>query len=557
MERQLVGAYRLQQYIDVIQRANQIAATTELDELLDQMLTLIIEVTEAQAGTLYLYDADRDELEFKLVKGDEASQILVGKRISAQQGIAGRALRVGEAIFVPDVSNDPSWDRQTGELSRLYLQTMYCLPLQLHQQPIGVVQVFNLPEHTIDTSATLSLLQLLGGRLVTEVEKARLLAQAQRRERRQSALVDIISHITTTLDRDELLNRIMRHATNLLEVEATSIWEQDEETGDLVLHVATGTGSARLSQTRVPAGAGIIGYVTRTGELVVSDDVRNDTRFYSRIDETTGFVTRSILCVPLRAPNIQLGDERGSLHEAILGGAQAINKRNGKTFSDEDISLFETLASQAATVLRLSHLYEDTSKLFFGIIKAVTSAIDLKDPYTRGHSQRVADFSVAIAHELGLSDEDVYNIRIGGMLHDVGKIGVSDTILKKPNRLTDSEMDEMKRHPDFGVKVLEDAELQGLLRAIVPALAQHHERLDGRGYPRGLRGDAISQIGRIVAVADAFDAMTSDRPYRPGMAIETALRILRDGSGHEYDAVCVQALIAALEHGRIIVAGNG
>jgi len=553
MEREFVGVYRLQDYIDVIQRANQIAATTELDDLLDQMLALIIEVTEAQAGTLYLYDTASDELEFKVVQGDEASRALVGQRLSAERGVAGRALRVGQAIFVPDVNSDPSWDRQIGELSALHLQTMYCLPLQLHQQPVGVVQVFNLSARVVDASATLSLLQLLGSRLVTEVEKARLLAEAQRRERRQSALVDIISHITTTLDRDELLDRIMRYATTLLGVEATSIWEQEDRTGDLVLHVATGERSDQLRETRVPAGQGIIGYVTRTGERVLVDDVRSDARFYRGVDDSSGFVTRSILCVPLRAPKIQLGDERGALHEVILGGAQAINKRDGKPFTEEDISLFETLASQAATVLRLSQLYDDTSKLFFGIIKAVTSAIDLKDPYTRGHSQRVSEFSVAIAHELGLSAEEIYNVRIGGILHDVGKIGVSDSVLKKPDRLTEDEMDEMKRHPTYGVKVLEDAELQWLLRAIVPALAQHHERLDGRGYPRGLQGDEISRIGRIVAVADAFDAMTSDRPYRPGMPIAKALGILQDASGSEYDTACVQALIAAREHGRVKV----
>lgn len=553
MQREYIETHLLQQYIAIIQRANDIAATSELDELLRQMLALIIEITEAQAGTLYLYDQASDELEFKVVQGDEASNQLLGKRISAKRGIAGRALREQQAFFVPDVRKDPSWDRQTGELSLMVIKTMYCLPLRLKGQPIGVVQVFNLPDHSVDTTATLPLLQLLGNRLVTEVEKARLLADAQRRERRQSALVDIISNITTTLDRDRILDLIMNHATNLLEVEATSIWAKDERTGDLVLHVATGHRSDRLREVRVPAGQGIIGYVTRTGERVLVDDVSNDDRFYRGIDETSGFVTRSILCVPLRAPQIQLGDERGELQEEILGGAQAINKRNGKPFSGEDISLFETLASQAATVLRLSQLYKDTSQLFFGMINAVTSAIDLKDPYTRGHSQRVAEFSVAIASELGLSPDEIYNVRIGGILHDVGKIGVSDSVLKKPDRLTDVEMSEMKQHPSLGVKVLEDADLLWQLRSIVPALAQHHERLDGRGYPYGLAGDQITQIGRIIAVADAFDAMTSDRPYRPGMPVEKGFRILQESAGSEYDAECVAALIRARDKGRIVV----
>jgi HD-GYP domain-containing protein (c-di-GMP phosphodiesterase class II) len=552
MERE-VQSPSYQRITDIIQRANQIAASTQLDALLDQMLELFVEVADAKAGTLYLYDAAMDALVFKVVKGDPSSQSMVGTTFPAQRGIAGAALHALEPIFIPDVEQDARWDRRLGELSALRLRTMYCLPLALHDKPVGVVQVFNLPAEAVNDAEELAVLNLLGNRMVSEIEKARLLNEANRREKRLSALVDIISQLTTTLERDRLLTLIMNHARDLLEVEATSVWELDEPEQLLRLHVATGDRGDKLKAVTVPVGQGLIGECVKTGQRILVADVAQDPRHNKQVDEHSGFVTRSILSVPLRAPSIQLGRERGVLKESIIGGAQAVNKRGGGTFTQDDIELFEALASQAATVLQLARLYDDTSKLFEGVIKVVAGAVDAKDPYTQGHSQRVSEFSVAIAEELGLPQEQIYHIRIGGILHDVGKIGVPDAILKKPDRLTEEEMDEMRQHPTKGYEIMQQEELRWLLRDELPALLEHHERLDGRGYPNGLKGEQIHEIGRIVAVADVFDALTSDRPYRAGMSIDDAFAILRRGAGTELDSACVEALWRARQTGKVLM----
>jgi HD-GYP domain-containing protein (c-di-GMP phosphodiesterase class II) len=543
---------RFQSFLEVIQRANQIAATTELDELLGRMLDLLIAVTQAEAGTLYLYDEPAHALDFKVVRGSPASARLVGARIDAERGIAGYALRRREPVFVHDVAADPRWDRAIGELDDTPLRTLYCVPLLLHGGPVGVVQVFNLPADTCDDPDELAMIELICSRLVTEVEKARLLADAQRRERRQQALVEIISRLTTTLDRDELLDRIMSHACELLDVEATSIWLRGPA-GDLVLHLATGHRREQMHAQRVPAGHGIIGHVVRTGETVVANDVSGDPRFYRQIDASSGFVTRAILCVPLRAPRIVLGGERGAVEERIIGGAQALNPAGGRSFSAEDIALFESLAGQAATVIRLSQLYADVSALSSRIIDAITGAIDLKDPYTRGHSQRVSDYCVAIGQVLGLPEDKIFQLRIVSKLHDVGKIRVPDRILKKRKGLTDAEFREMRRHPTYGLEFLRDSGLLDLdvLRDGAAALSQHHERLDGRGYPGGLKGDEITLVGRIVAVADVFDAITSHRPYRPARPVDEAIATLRRLAGAELDPACVEALVRARELGEI------
>ncbi|WP_298816993.1 HD domain-containing phosphohydrolase [Chloroflexus sp.] len=545
---------RLQQYLAIIQRANQIASSTQLDDLLAQLLDLIIEITEAEAGTLYLYDSVSNELIFKVVKGSPAGESLLGVRLPADTGLAGYALQQRQPVFVHDVINDPRWNRSLGEMGALHLRTMFCIPLMLRGEPVGVVQVFNLPLEAVDEQEELALIELLTSRLVTEVEKVRLLDEAQRRERRQQALVEIVSQLTTTLERDELLRRIMNHACDLLQVEAASIWLIDHERDDLVLHIAGGEHSERVEALRVPRCQGIIGHVIETGETVVVNDVRQDHRFYQGLDRRSGFHTRAIICVPLRSPRIVLGGERGEVESMIIGGAQALNPRHGRPFSAEDVALFQTLAAQAATVIRLSDLYRETDSLFTRIIDAITGAIDLKDPYTRGHSQRVSDYSVAIAQELGLPREQIYQLRVASKLHDVGKIRVPDQILKKPGRLAEEEFAEMRRHPTYGIEFLREnglLELE-LLRNSWTALAQHHERLDGRGYPLGLSGEEISLFGRIVAVADVFDALTSHRPYRPPMPIDQVFALLRNGAGTEFDADCVEALIRARARGRIL-----
>jgi HD-GYP domain-containing protein (c-di-GMP phosphodiesterase class II)/putative methionine-R-sulfoxide reductase with GAF domain len=547
-----IGTFDSHRVVDIIQRANQIAATTSLDTLQNQMLDLFIEATQAQAGTLYLYDAARHELIFSVVRGDAASQRFVNKRIPANRGIVGMALQSNQPMFIADVERDERWDRQLGELSQLQLETMYCLPLVLQNRPVGVMQVFNLPQTAVDDPNEVALLQLLANRMASEIDKARLLNEAQRREKRLSALVDIISLLTSTLERNQLLTLIMNHARELLEVEATSVWELDEQRNVLVLHVATGERGDQLKEITVPVGQGLIGECVRQGVRILVDDVTKDERHNKEVDRLSGFVSRSILSVPLRAPNIHLGHQRGILQESVIGGAQAINKCNGGTFSEDDIELFEALANQAATVLQLSRLYEETQKLFEGVIKVVAGAIDAKDPYTQGHSQRVSDFAVAIAEELNLPQEEIYHIKIGGILHDVGKIGVPDAILKKPGRLTEEEMAEMREHPTRGYEIMRQEELRWLLRAELPALLEHHERLDGNGYPQGLRGDEIQYIGRLVAVADVFDALTSDRPYRAGMPFDKAFAILSEVAGTELDPDCVAALWRARQKGKVL-----
>jgi HD-GYP domain-containing protein (c-di-GMP phosphodiesterase class II) len=185
-----------------------------------------------------------------------------------------------------------------------------------------------------------------------------------------------------------------------------------------------------------------------------------------------------------------------------------------------------------------------------GIVRAIINAIDAKDQYTCGHSDRVAAYAKCIAERLGEDPEECERIYMAGLLHDVGKIGVPDSILGKPGKLTDEEYAVVKKHPEIGYSILKHLKQ---LDYVLPGVLHHHEAIDGSGYPAGLIGDSIPFAGRLLAVADAYDAMTSDRPYRRGMPTERAESILQSEAGTTWDARIVAALMECLECGTIKV----
>jgi HAMP domain-containing protein len=196
----------------------------------------------------------------------------------------------------------------------------------------------------------------------------------------------------------------------------------------------------------------------------------------------------------------------------------------------------------------LQQAAERNRRLFFGSVRSLTAAIDGKDPYTRGHSERVMVYSTIIAQELGLPHQEVEKIRISALLHDVGKIAIEDRILRKPAALTDQEFEIMKKHPEKGALIMsENPEMADY----IPGMHFHHETLDGRGYPRGLKGDQIPLMARIVSVADCFDAMTTNRPYQRAMSFETAIERITSFAGTRYDERVVLALKQAIAQGRI------
>jgi HD-GYP domain-containing protein (c-di-GMP phosphodiesterase class II) len=236
----------------------------------------------------------------------------------------------------------------------------------------------------------------------------------------------------------------------------------------------------------------------------------------------------------------------------VLGWLLALNRvpspdvRNElaqREFGSVQATLISSVASMLATHTHNVELFRQRENLLVSVVRSMVSAIDAKDHYTRGHSERVALVARALAERLTLSDEECDRIYLAGLLHDIGKIGISDAVLHKPDHLTPAEFDQIKGHPDQGWAILKDLDQ---LAHILPGVLHHHERYDGRGYPDGLAGQEIPLTARILAVADAYDAMCSDRPYRRGMPLTRVEEILRSGSGTHWDPVIIGALIGSM-----------
>ncbi len=247
---------------------------------------------------------------------------------------------------------------------------------------------------------------------------------------------------------------------------------------------------------------------------------------------------RNIIAVPLcgkdNADSRFTG--RAQNGSSMIGLMVAINRIGKQDFDSTDVKLFNSVASGCAVFIENGRLFNDLKELFIGSLKALTSSIDAKDKYTRGHSERVAFISRWIAERLAeqeqLGEEQIHKIYLAGLLHDVGKIGVEEPVLRKQGKLTEHELDLIKKHPSIGAGILQEIKQ---MRDIMSGVLCHHERIDGKGYPSGLTGEQIPLVGKIVGLADSFDAMTSKRTYRGAKTVEQALAEIEKGLGTQFD----------------------
>jgi putative nucleotidyltransferase with HDIG domain len=230
--------------------------------------------------------------------------------------------------------------------------------------------------------------------------------------------------------------------------------------------------------------------------------------------------------------------------DRVFGWLAIFNHANDQEFGTVEASLLNSIGSLLGIHSSNRDLYRMQSEFLASVVRAFTSAIDAKDPYTCGHSDRVARVAVRLAKELGCDAELLHTLYMAGLLHDVGKIGIDDAVLRKPEKLTEAEFEHIKEHPSLGYRILADI---SQLSAVLPAVLHHHEQWDGRGYPMKLVSDQIPLIARIVAVADAFDAMSSDRPYRKGMSVEKVNEIFKRGAGQQWDPEVITAYFAAYD----------
>ena len=360
--------------------------------------------------------------------------------------------------------------------------------------------------------------------------------KADKKVKQFATLLELGAILNSTLEQKEVRRRAMEAATRLMNCEVGSLLLLDEENRELFFEVALGEKGEVVKEIRLKVGEGIAGWVAENEKSLLVPDVTKDPRHSKRADSRSNFITRNILCVPVK------------VKEKLIGVLQAVNKLEEEGFQEEDIELFKLLANQVAIAIDNARLYEEVHAMFIEASTALAEAIEKRDPYTGGHTQRVLEYSLATARYLNLAPEEIQNLRIAAILHDIGKIGIEDRILRKAEKLSDEEFICITTHPSQGRDIIIPIKA---LKNVIPGIYCHHERIDGKGYPGHLKNNEIPFIARIIAVADTYDAMTTDRPYRKGLSVEASLNELKKFAGTQFDRDVVEAFFKAFDRGEI------
>ena len=342
----------------------------------------------------------------------------------------------------------------------------------------------------------------------------------------------LLSRIGTAINSyegiDNLLNLIIENSAAALGAEMGTLMLVDGEKQELYVKTMwSNNGQGVDPQLRVRLGEGIPGWVARENRPMRATAQPAVLGF-----SKTGAEESAVLSVPLQ------------LRDHPIGVLTVLRKGASHGFTEDDEALLGSIGSQVAVAIENYRLHLDVERTYLETIMALALAVEAKDPYSAGHSKRVGFYATQIAQEMGLGEEVLRTLNDAGILHDIGKIGIKDEILLKPGALTPDEQKIMQQHPVIGEAIVKPVRSLGKVVALV---RHHHERYDGAGYPAGLKGEAIPLGARVLAVADTYDAMVTDRPYRKRLSVEDTKRELKKGAGAQHDPAVVDALLRILE----------
>lgn len=475
----------------------QLGRTRDLAQLPPMIAQGAAELCDADRSALFFLDWERMELNAQTALG-----VLDGIRLELKMGIVGLAFLRKEIINVVDAYNVPFFNKEIDHATGYKTETVLVAPLTDGTTVRGAIQLLN---------------KQTGCFRLEDEERLT-----------QQVLACATPEFFQTLNVNQAKALIDRLVAELA-CERGTFFVLDTAQGILYALYATGMEGKPTIGVRV--NLGIAGWVVFTGQTLVIEDAYQNEFFNPDSDQKTGYRTRGIVAVPLLAGN---GEP--------LGVLEVINKKGAEAFSQTDIETLHSLAAIASIAMENALLFEGHERQFNSFIEVMAASIDAKDPLTAGHSQLVSRYACGIAKEMGLSADDIDVVRVAGYLHDYGKLGVADQVLKKPGPLTSGEYDQIKTHVTYTREILTKMRFSRKYRHVPEIAASHHEYMDGSGYGTGLVNRYIPFLAKIITVADVFEALTADRHYRKRMAPEEALAILKQGAGKKFDAAIIDAL---------------
>jgi putative nucleotidyltransferase with HDIG domain len=422
-------------------------------------------------------------------------------------------------------------------LKQLNMRSIAFATMEYEREVIGSLTAITLGASRNFTNDELLLLQGLADQAALAITNTRLYKDAQRRLEHLQALRAIDIAISSNRDIRETLNIVLDQIAKQLQVDAAVILLLDEARQKLEFGTSRGFKTSSLRFTSLQVGEGLAGRAVQQGHIIYVRDLRLDLQTLVNASslEAENFVSY------YAAPLVTQGQVKGVLeifHRSLLDP------------DEEWLGFLETLAGQAAIAVENTSLFEDLqrtndelTKAYDATIEGWSHALDLRDKETEGHTQRVTELSLQLARTFGFPEKDLLYVRWGALLHDIGKMGVPDRILLKEGPLTDEEWAIMRQHPVYAHEMLRPIYY---LRPALDIPYCHHEKWDGTGYPRGLKGEEIPLVARLFAVVDVWDALTSDRPYRGAWSHEKTLAHIQQGSGHHFDPQVVGVFTALI-----------
>ena len=489
---------RLERLLEIQRRVSQ---ERDLERLPGVVMREVTELLEADRSTLFLLDHETMELRACFAEGVAGKAIVVPLRM----GVIGTAILMRKTINLVDAYQHPYFNAEVDAESGYRTDSLLVVPI-------------------VDADGS-----LLGGIELLNKASGHFLGVDERDAEEAAArlAVDGVLH-------EEGARREIEALRLRLGCDRGSVFRLDTEAGQLCAMHADGADDARIA---LNLKLGIAGSVALTGESLLIADAHADPRFDASFDRRTGYRTHNILCVPLRDGNGE-----------ALGVIQVINRRSG-VFSADDMAMLESVAGVVSVAVENALSMREADRQFHSLLEALAASIDARDTLTAGHSKRVAQISVGIGRELGYAQADLDVVRVAALLHDYGKIGIDDAVLKKEGKLDAEEFTHMKLHAALTFNILDNIRFSRKYRSVPMVAASHHETLDGSGYPWGLNALQIPFMAKILAVADVFEALTADRHYRKGMRETEAMNIIEPGIGRKFEARVVAALKQYLANG--------
>ncbi len=495
----------------IYELGNKLRGERSIDKLLPLVMREFSRFLNADRTTLFLIDFENKYLWTKFAEGMGEEKIVIGMKM----GLVGSCVLTRQMLNVMSAYDAPYFNSDIDRRTGYRTESVLCAPFfDRNGEVVGAVELINKKRGIFsreDETRTVRLADVLSG-----MDWNGGTSNRQDRERARELVSDL------------------RRETD---AERSTIFVLDKKTGDLCSVAADYIDGWDI---RINMNLGIAGLVAITGEDVVIPDAYLDSRFDKSVDERTGYRTRCILCVPLKN---QSGE--------IMGVIEAMNKNDG-AFTDYDLELLKSLSSYVAMFIENALLFDEQSRQFKSVLEVLAASIDAKDTLTAGHSKKVAEYAVAIGREMGLNEDGLDVLNVAALLHDYGKLGIDDRILKKPGSLDREEFEQIKAHVTNTRSILNKMAFMRKYRNVPLLASAHHERLDGSGYTEGLTD--IPFMARILAVADVFEALTAERHYRRALSIEEAFQIMDGDAGTKLDENVIAALKSCCRRESMITA---